>query len=903
VALTRGTKLGPYEIQSAVGAGGMGEVYKARDPRLNRLVALKVLPAMTAEADTERRERFEREAQAIAALNHPNIVTIHSVEQAEGQLFLTMELVEGRPLADTLPPNGLPLERLLAIAIPVVDAVAAAHQKGITHRDLKPANIMIGEGEQAGRIKVLDFGLAKLDESPLAAAAATTLPTKPITADGRILGTVAYMSPEQTEGKPIDARSDVFSLGVTLYEMATGERPFKGDTPVSTIASILRDAPPLITELKQTLPRDLALIVRRCLVKDPEHRTQTAKDLRNQLEDLGHTLDAGELSAPITVALAARRTLAWPWATAVVAAALTGAAGTWGLLRARPVPNVPTIADVARLTHDPGLFKWPTWSPDGSLFAFAANRNGNFDIFVRRVDGGKDVNVTNNPSENFQPSFSPDGRLIAFVSTRSSHSRMVEIGQRSGSMEARTYGGDVWVVPALGGQARRLAADGNAPVWHPAGQRVAYIGGPEAHRSILEVAIEGGVPQALLASAVSSWEIVRIQYAPHARWITFDTSDSEIFAVPIGGGAPQKLANGFSHVWDPSGKRLYYLVRDAGGGTRLLSVDIDERSGRLLDAPATVGLMTGVLRDLAVSSNGERLVLTEDESSMNLSRLPLAAGGGAPAGDEEILSAGQVFDGQPSVSPDGRQIAYSSNRLGRPQIWMLHLDTKQMDVLQLPGADASAVGAHWHPDGRRLLVQRALLDGKAALWWLAADASSAEEVTALPSLTNNFEGWPITPDGSRIIYGAGIAGHGQLFTLEIATRRSLQLTFSPDDKFSAALSPDGRWLLYTSNANGSNQLWRMPAAGGEAKPVTDGTDRVRHMFYAPDGRWLYFQPNHLNIYRMPADGGPVQQVTHFRESALFLEEPTISPDGRFLVYCRRNGGSSLWVLRLGNTAS
>src|SRR5262252_8643295 len=260
MTLSAGTRLGPYEILSALGAGGMGEVYKARDTRLNRLIALKLLPTAAA-ADADRRERFDREAQAVAALNHPNIVTIHSVDQADDQFFLTMELVEGHALEDAIPPNGLPLERLLSIAIPVVDAVAAAHQKSITHRDLKPANIMIGEGEQAGRIKVLDFGLAKLDESPLAAAAATTLPTKPITADGRILGTVAYMSPEQTEGKPIDARSDVFSLGVTLYEMATGERPFKGDTPVSTIASILRDAPPLITELKQTLPRDLALIV------------------------------------------------------------------------------------------------------------------------------------------------------------------------------------------------------------------------------------------------------------------------------------------------------------------------------------------------------------------------------------------------------------------------------------------------------------------------------------------------------------------------------------------------------------------------------------------------------------------------------------------------------------------
>jgi eukaryotic-like serine/threonine-protein kinase len=298
LALTPGTLLGPYEIVAGIGAGGMGEVYKARDPRLNRLVALKLLPAAAAN-DTERRERFEREAQAVAALNHPGIVTIHSVEQADGLFFLTMELVEGRSLADAMPPTGLSLDRLLTIAIPVADAMAAAHQKGITHRDLKPGNIMLGEGEHAGRVKVLDFGLAKLAEAPTAAAGPTAmptaLPTTPITGEGRILGTVAYMSPEQAEGKPIDARSDLFSPGVILYEMATGQRPFTGDTSISIISSIVKDTPKSVTELNPALPRNLGRIIRRALSKDLERRYQTAKDLSNDLEELKASFESGEL--------------------------------------------------------------------------------------------------------------------------------------------------------------------------------------------------------------------------------------------------------------------------------------------------------------------------------------------------------------------------------------------------------------------------------------------------------------------------------------------------------------------------------------------------------------------------------------------------------------------------------
>ena len=257
--LSPGTQLGSYEIVSLLGAGGMGEVYRARDPRLKREVALKVLPDVAA-ADADRRERFTREALAVAALNHPHIVTIHSVEDAGTAVFLTMELVEGRSLAEALPATGLPIERVLTIGIAVADATSAAHQKGITHRDLKPGNIMLGEGEQAGRIKVLDFGLAKVVDAQRGAAGASMLPTEapahtaPITAEGRILGTVAYMSPEQAEGRAIDGRSDLFSLGVVLYEMATGQRPFAGDTNLSILSSILKDTPKSVTDINPATP-------------------------------------------------------------------------------------------------------------------------------------------------------------------------------------------------------------------------------------------------------------------------------------------------------------------------------------------------------------------------------------------------------------------------------------------------------------------------------------------------------------------------------------------------------------------------------------------------------------------------------------------------------------------------
>ena len=293
-----GKTLGSYEILSLLGQGGMGEVYAAKDTRLGRTVALKILPPLMADVP-ERKTRFEREAKAVAALNHPNIVTLHSVEEADGLQFLTMELVEGQPLGKLVPDHGLPPERLFELSIPIVDAVAAAHRKGIAHRDLKPDNVMV---TSEGRVKVLDFGLAKLldssdsstPESDVSAETGTF--SSPVTEEGRVLGTVAYMSPEQAEGKPADHRSDIFSLGVLLYAISTGRRPFTGSSNAAVTAAILRDTPRPVHEVNPDLPREFGRVVRRCMEKDPNRRFQGADDLRLELEEIRREFASGELS-------------------------------------------------------------------------------------------------------------------------------------------------------------------------------------------------------------------------------------------------------------------------------------------------------------------------------------------------------------------------------------------------------------------------------------------------------------------------------------------------------------------------------------------------------------------------------------------------------------------------------
>lgn len=898
MALACGTKLGPYEILAPLGAGGMGEVYRARDVRLGRDVALKTLPE-TFVKDPERMARFEREAQLLAAFNHPNIAAIYGLEESNGVRALVMELVEGPTLAERIASGPIAMEEALRVAREVAEALEAAHEKGIIHRDLKPANVKV---TPEGKVKVLDFGLAKALGTDAFPADLSDSPTVPIgsTREGLILGTAAYMSPEQARGKPLDKRSDIWSFGCVFYEALTGRKAFVGDTVTDILAAVIDRQPDWVL-LPHNTPDSIHALLRRCLQKDPKQRLHDIADARIEIEEA--VRQPVKAASPGFVApIAGRRR---PLPALLVAAALLVAVVTWSAIRIAggADTNLLHLMSVARLTHDPEFSESPTWSPDGKMLAFSSNRSGNYEIYVRRIEGGQEVNVTNDPRQDFQPDFSPDGNWIAFVSTRSSRTGMVKIGGSGLASELRTLGGDVWVVPALGGQARLIARDGNFPAWHPRETKVVYVSGIEDHRALMEVTADRGTPtRAVLPSESSNWEIVRVRYSPSGHWITFETTARQVFLLPAGGGSPRELLTGVSHVWDPSGQRIYYCDWELLGGTRLRSVEVNEGTGELKGEPKTLGILTGILKDLAISRDGRYLAASEMEGSLNLTRLPLNANGDTPAGPEEVLSSGQVYDHQPSVSPDGKSIAYMSNRLGHSELWIFRLGTKRLDRLELPGHDLGVNAPYWFPDGQRLSVLRTLPDGMNSLWIVAADGSHAEELP-IPPFIGPGEAFPVSPDGRTVAYSARSGSNFQLFGFDLVTRQNHQLTSTPGDKYGGSWSPDGRWLVYSSNASGTLQLWKIGASGGKPEQVTRGDDRIRHAFYSPDGRWLYYQPNHQNIYRMPSGGGSIEQVTHFPESGLFIEEPTISPDGHSLVYCRSNGGSSLWLLTVGTRGS
>lgn len=898
MTLAAGTKLGPYEILAPIGAGGMGEVYRAKDAKLGREVALKVLPDRLVQ-NAGALSRFEREAKAVAALSHPNILSIFDFGNKDGVVFAAMELLEGETLRDRLSGGALPVRKAIDYAKEIVRGLAAAHEKGIVHRDLKPANIFL---TRDGRVKILDFGLAKQLTEPTPDEANSPTVT-PETEAGAILGTVNYMSPEQASGRPADYRSDIFSFGLVLYEMLYGKRAFERETAAETMAAIIRDEAPEFASLSSGAYPGLSQLAGHCLEKSPDQRFQSARDLAFALDVLsGSSISTSGVALP---APAARRLPRRAYlGLGLVGVLVLSAALAWRAMPARERPASLSVTRIARLTNDVGVASGAALSPDGKSLAFASDRSGNLEIYIRRLGGGEDDNVTDNPNQDFQPAFSPDGDSIAFISTRSSRSGIIRLGSPFG-WDFRTYGGDLWVGPASRGQAKLVASNANFPVWHPSGKKIAYVSGYEGHRSVVEVSVNDGKSRILLDSKDSMWEIVRLQYSPQGNWLSLEAGDSSgiaantVWLMPAEGGTPRKLLEGWSHTWDGSKPRLFYVWREPMGGSRLEVVDVDEHSGALVGQPRTMSLLTRNLRDVAISGDGLKLAVVEGEGALNLSWLPLDPGGACPAGAEEALSEGGGYDRFPVVSPDGKSIAFMSDRMGRREVWILDIATRGLTRLSQLSADRGASFVAWTHDGNELVVHRQMADGTFSLWQVATDGSRAKPL----AIDGPVSFVDASPDGKALVYPTRVDGVFQLFTFDVGAAQSRRLTFSASEKYEGKWSPDGRFVTYCTSENDPEGtrygLARIPAAGGKEEILASSSERLRHQFYSPDGRFIYVQKSHLNVYRMPAAGGPLAAVTQFAEARLFLEEPTISPDGRHLVYCRSNGGSSLWLFTLG----
>ena len=834
MTLTAGTRLGVYEIVGPLGAGGMGEVYRGRDTRLDRAVAIKVLRADLI-ADTDARRRFEREARAASALNHPGVVSVFDLG-TDGEIdYLVMEYIEGRTLDQVLADGVPPVARALDWAVAIADAIAAAHAAGLIHRDLKPGNVMTAAD---GRIKVLDFGLAKLGASALGAM--HDLTTLSASLPGVLLGTAAYMAPEQIDGRTVDARSDVFALGALLYELLSGRRAFAGASPVETLhAALTRDPVPLAS-LVPSLPADVDRIVGRCLRKDPQRRFQTMADLKVTLEDAREALAASTArGAPARTSPPALRARTVAIAAAAFVSGGLLAAALWPKSPAAGLTSDVVTRPFVRLTADAGLSTEPSISADGRLIAFASDRAGDsgLDIWVQQTSGGPPIRLTADPTDDHQPDVSPDGGLVAFRSERD--------------------GGGVYVVPALGGEPRLLASGGRAPRFSPDGRLVAFWTG--------------------------GWLAARA--ANVAR---------QLYVVPVAGGEARRIADGLFNAGDEilgARRAGSSAVRPTGGGGRRR-----RRGGLVVGAAGRPPRRRGRARsrscatpawcwppETAPTCRRHRRGAPAACCSRPAAATPVSSGPSAstrrPAAaidGPRPITAGPGFNDSPAVSSDGRLVfaglderpdphrspprrerGTSDGPAARPEK-RHRADRTGQRVDRRPGDRVPAVPVRQQravdPGPRRPGRERQLVstppgdlnpvisrDGR----WVAYSLGQAGYVIGAEGGAPRQVcddcvpfGWLGDDDGLIVL--SGRPAHVEL--LEVGTGRRSAVVVSTVDVVRPTLAPGERWIAF----NTRDRIWvaafdpgHPPAERewGAVAPVVQPGDRP--CGWSPDGTLLY----------------------------------------------------------------
>ena len=876
--LQPGDTLGPYRIEAPVGAGGMGEVYRATDGRLGRAVAIKVLPRQLA-ADPARRERLLKEARSAAALNHPNICTVHEVGQADGRDYIVFEHIEGQTLGARKKPGGLPLGELLDLFVPLAEALAYAHERGIVHRDLKPANVMVSA---LGLPKILDFGVAKGVARATDASTATQA-----TEEGVVMGTAGYMSPEQALGRRVDARTDVFAFGCVLYELAVGRRAFDGGSFIEVTDAVLHKEPEPLSQLRPDLPAGLDRLVRRCLRKSPADRCAHMSDVTRGLR----ALEAWRHSPPSWAGVVARRSASWVGSRRGVSAILAGAAvaaavlGYPSLIRR---PAVPRLVNPAQVTVAVSLEDYPTWSPDGRTLAYESNESGNWDVWMTQAGGGPPVNRTvGHGGEDRYPSWSPDGRHIAFWSDRE--------------------GGGYFLMPALGGAAQRVASTTSgpgvpchsAPQWSGDGTELAYVVyEPAGARYDAFVEIASVVTRDVRRVALPGSQECRLDLAwsrdgrhmayVDAAWQVAETTQLRV--LQLAGGASLSITDERANVrgpaWAADGRYLYFSANRTGPSD-LWRQRIAEDGQAVGDAEQVTTAVE--VRRATFSADGTRIAFAKGRWVSNVWRVPIFDDRAATWADAEQVTFDQAFIEFVDVSPDGRRLLFSSDRAGNQDLWTMVIGE---DTVRLTSDPAPEWAPRWSPDGQTVSFYSSR-SGDREMWVMPASGGPGRRLTHAPGLD---AGWSWSPDGRTIAFRSERTGNSEVWTVGSDGRGERQLTDHPAGDYCPVFSPDGRWLAFASTRGGALETWRMPAAGGTPERVS----RLRGAApnWSPDGTRLYVAaadptPRLWSVSiadrkeRVVADLGG-------RRGALSLGPP--ATDGKSLFFPWRNDVGDIWVM-------
>jgi len=918
--LVPGTELGPYRIDGFLGEGGMGVVYRAYDPTLERLIAVKVLGGEDS-PEQDRDLRFAHEARATAALNHANICTIYRVGRARGVDYIAMELLSGSPLSARIQQGPLPPREVARIGLGVASALSAAHAKGILHRDIKPDNIFLTEG---GVPKLLDFGLAKRIQKP--ALHHVTLTGEPKTVDGMVRGTFAYMSPEQGTLGTLDGRSDIFSFGIVLYEMVTGARPFKAPTPSQELQRIVRDTEPPIDEILPGTPHELCRIIHKCLEKDPEeryqHASELAVDLRRFERDAITTARSrsGSISAEALADRAERPgsgTAAPTGATSpgLPASSSPAAAGTppvagrkgraagiflsglvlgtlvvglGGRLLSRGAPSAPVPAvTLTPLTSEAGVAGSPSFSPDGDTVAYSSDKTGNFEIYVRRASRGRELNITNSPGDDVQPAFSPDGQLVAFISTRSSNRILTRVNP-----DQEPTGGDLWLVPPLGGAAQLLAKDANFPCFSRDSKSIYFVGGEERQNRILKVPVGGGVPEPVISQKEHRGEFRRLALSPDGQWIVFGVAYQGIFAVKASGGPVHRLDDGARPAFATSPEKGRARVLWSHPDQNLWEHDFDLGTGQLVGVPRRLTVGRGWDTDPSPDPSGERIAFASIEVVAQIVTAAIEHDGRARGPFWQLLP-GAAYDMDPHLSANGDELLFVSvGRWPGPQR-AFRASLSRGTVAPFSELDGiSESNPLFSPDGKWIAFERDTGDGKGNLLVMPSEGGAPRVVAT--SAEKSVAVW--LPDSKRLLFQSLGTPKTEFHAASLDGGPAVPLLQEPYDTMHPNVSPDGKWLAFAGNRDGGFDVFVKPLAGGPVRKIAATPGRDGHPFFSKDSQTLYFQPGHQNILSVPIDGGAPQAVTSEPTLDLYLEAPRLTPDGKSLLLSRCTFRSRVFVL-------
>lgn len=879
-----GRTISHYSLIEKLGEGGMGVVYKARDTHLDRFVAIKVLPAEKV-ADPERKQRFVQEAKAASSLNHPNIITIYDIGQAEGVDFISMECVSGKTLDRLIPRHGMRLNEVLKCAVQIADALARAHSAGIVHRDLKPGNIMVNEH---GLVKVLDFGLAKLTEATPVDGDDSTRTMRPTTEEGKIVGTVAYMSPEQAEGKKVDARSDIFSFGSVLYEMVTGGQAFHGDTKASTLAAILKDNPRPASQLVDGLPREVERLISRCLRKDVNQRSQHIDDVKIALEELKEESDSGVLG---TAAVAKTKPgYRLTWVLTIVAALLIGAAGLWFRLKSGS-PEVPLVA--VPLTSYGGLELWPTLSPDGTQVAFSwdGEKQNKFDIYVKQIGVEPPFRLTSDAAMDYSPAWSPDGGFIAFL-RELSHDKtdIVLVPQR---------GGPERILSEIKGSMQQALPWGPYLSWTPDSKWIVCPAPKSGERvwALHLFSTETGEQTELTSPPSSEAGDVAPAVSPDGKTLVFSRVSPDFFNATLWllhlkdgykpvGKEEQIQSPGITNIgaaWLPNG-REFVFGSETGTNYGLWRTAVSKGAvSRRLDLGSAGAEPT-------ISRLGNRLAFAVFQLRGNIWRVDLNGPGKEPSQPIRFIFSTQN-EFYPAFSPDGRRIAFMSERSGTQEIWICDSDGSK--TLQLTSFGGAAIyGPSWSPDSQNIALTVAQKGIKEDIYVVSVNGGVPRRMTTDPA----EDKWPYwSHDGKWIYFSSTRSGREEIWRMPASGGEAVQITRNSGD--TPQESPDGRFLYYMKEWPDAVSVWRASVDGNQEAKVLDSVHSEGQWPVGKEGIYFFRTPDkmgHSDICFYEFASGQIRKV-------LTIQMPVnnhiaVSPDGRTILYPQSDESGSVLML-------